>query len=206
MNWLAHLYLSEPNPEFRLGNLLADIAPVASLASLPDAFQRGIAQHRRIDAFTDSHPVVRHSIQRLASPFRRFGGILCDVFYDHFLARDWDSYSSQPLSLFAQSVYGSFDAYRSLISPEAYSRLEQMRAGDWLCSYGEPVGVSQALERIGSRLRRPVDLSQSVLVLERDYDSFHSDFKAFFPELSSHINGSSSQLTASVRLHNPILQ
>lgn len=34
MNWLAHLYLSEPNPEFRLGNLLADIATDQSLASL----------------------------------------------------------------------------------------------------------------------------------------------------------------------------
>src|SRR6266850_1875154 len=124
MNWLAHLYLSEPNPEFRLGNLLADIAPDRSLASLPAAFQRGIAQHRRIDAFTDSHPVVRRSIQRFAPPFRRFGSIVCDVFYDHFLARDWDSYSSEPLSTFAQSVYGSFDAYRPLISPEAFSRLD----------------------------------------------------------------------------------
>src|SRR5690348_4103786 len=102
MNWLAHLYLSEANPEFRLGNLLADIASRESLVSLPEAFQRGIAQHRRIDAFTDSHPVVRRSIQRFNPPLRRFGNILCDVFYDHFLARDWDSYSSEPLSPFAQ--------------------------------------------------------------------------------------------------------
>jgi acyl carrier protein phosphodiesterase len=189
MNWLAHLYLSEPNPEFRLGNLLADIATDQSLASLPDSFQRGIAQHRRIDAFTDSHPVVRQSIQRFGPPFRRFGSILCDVFYDHFLARDWDSYSSEPLSTFAQGVYGTFDTYRSLISPEAYSQLHQMRTGDWLCSYRELAGASQALQRIGSRLRRPVDFSESVLALERDYDSFHSDFRTFFPELSSHASG-----------------
>jgi acyl carrier protein phosphodiesterase len=188
MNWLAHLYLSEPNPEFRLGNILADIARNESLVSLPDAFQRGIAQHRRIDAFTDSHPVVRRSIQRFAPPFRRFGSILCDVFYDHFLARDWDTYSSEPLTTFTQSIYASFDTYRSLISPEAYSQLDQMRAGDWLCSYRELVGVSDALKRIGSRLRRPVDFSESVLALERDYDSFHADFRAFFPELSNHVS------------------
>lgn len=188
MNWLAHLYLSEPNPEFRLGNLLADIAAAQSLASLPAAFQRGITQHRRIDSFTDSHPVVRRSTQRFAPPFRRFGSILCDVFYDHFLARDWDSYSSEPLSTFAQSVYRSFDAYRALISPDAYSQLEQMRAGDWLCSYRDLAGVSHALERIGFRLRHPVDFSKSVLALERDYELFHSDFEAFFPELSSHVS------------------
>jgi acyl carrier protein phosphodiesterase len=191
MNWLAHLYLSEPNPEFRLGNLLADIAPNESLASLPDGFQRGIVQHRRIDAFTDSHPVVRRSIQRFAPPLRRFGSILCDVFYDHFLARDWDAYSSEPLSTFSQSVYGSFDAYRPIISPDAYSRLEQMRAGDWLCLYRELAGVAHALERIGSRLRRPVDFSQGVSALQRDYESLHADFRTFFPELSSHVSASS---------------
>ena len=189
MNWLAHLYLSEPNPEFRLGNLLPDIARGQSLASLPEAFQQGITQHRRIDAFTDSHPLVRRSIQRFTPPFRRFGGILCDVFYDHFLARDWDSYSSEPLSAFAQSVYASFDVYRPLIAPDAYSLLDNMRAGDWLCSYRDLAGISRALERIGSRLRRPVDLSQSVLTLQREYDSFDSDFRTFFPELSSYVSG-----------------
>jgi len=185
MNWLAHLYLSEPNPEFRIGNLLPDIVSLDELALLPDSFQQGIRQHRRIDAFTDSHPVFRRSIQRFAPPFRRFGGILCDIFYDHFLARGWDFYSSEPLSTFAQKVYGSFDAYRSVLSPEAYVRLDLMRAGDWLCSYRDLAGICDAVERMGSRLRRPINFSPSLLVFEREYDSFHADFKTFFPELSA---------------------
>src|SRR5258708_728566 len=115
MNWLAHLYLSEQNPAFRLGNLLPDLLPPASLASLPADFQRGIEQHRRIDVFTDTHPVVRRSIQRVDPPFRRFGGILCDVFYDHFLARDWCSYSPEPLSVFASAFYESIEQYRAYI-------------------------------------------------------------------------------------------
>ncbi len=189
MNWLAHLYLSERKPAFRLGNLLADFLPPVRLASLPVDFQRGIEQHRRIDAFTDAHPVVRRSIQRVEPPFRRFGAILCDLFYDHFLARDWRSYSPEPLPVFTRAVYESFEQFRADIPPGAYAHLDQMRAGDWLCSYQNLSGVVQALRRIGSRFRRPVDLAPSISILEHNYDVFHSDFRAFFPELQSHVAG-----------------
>jgi len=188
MNWLAHLYLSEPDPAFRLGNLLPDLIPARSLTSLPAEFQKGVGQHRRIDAFTDSHPVVRRSIQRIEPSSRRFGGILCDIFYDHFLARDWASYSSQLLPEFARTIYASFDQYRASIPPDACLLLDQMRTADWLCSYRELAGVSRALERIGSRLRRPVPLAHAISALEHNYDAFHSDFRAFFPELQSHVS------------------
>src|SRR4051794_25859022 len=56
MNWLAHLFLSEPDTDFRLGNLLADSIARAERPSLPQNFQRGIHQHIKIDAFTDTHP------------------------------------------------------------------------------------------------------------------------------------------------------
>ena len=187
MNWLAHLYLSENNPAFRLGNLLPDILPPPQLAPLPADFQRGIAQHRRIDAFTDAHPVVRRSIRRFEPPLRRFGGILCDVFFDHFLARDWPFYSPEPLAQFTQAVYDSFGQFREYVPPHVYARLDTMRTDDWLCSYQDLAGVARALERIGSRFRRPVDLCRSLSVLEDSYDVFHADFRAFFPDLQSHV-------------------
>ena len=35
MNWLAHLYLSEPTPAFRIGNLLPDLAAAPVLSRCP---------------------------------------------------------------------------------------------------------------------------------------------------------------------------
>ena len=128
MNWLAHLYLSEADPAVRIGNLLPDILPAPVLASLSAEFQPGISMHYRIDAFTDAHPVVRQSVRRFTPPFRRFGGILTDLFYDHFLARDWAKYSGEPLREFTESVYMSFTDYRDRLPAEANLRLEQMRA------------------------------------------------------------------------------
>jgi acyl carrier protein phosphodiesterase len=68
--------LSDPDPAARVGSLLPDLVPMNALASLPEGLQRGVAQHQRIDAFTDAHPIARQSISRFAPPFRRFGGIL----------------------------------------------------------------------------------------------------------------------------------
>ena len=84
MNWLAHLFLSEPSAAFRIGNLLPDLARPSELSGLSTEFIRGMEQHRLIDAFTDSHPVVRRSIARVGPEFRRFGGIFVDIYFDHF--------------------------------------------------------------------------------------------------------------------------
>ncbi|HTH49316.1 MAG TPA: ACP phosphodiesterase [Candidatus Limnocylindria bacterium] len=187
MNWLAHLYLSEATPAFRIGNLLPDLAPASELVGLRREFQRGISQHRHIDAFTDRNPVFRQSIARIEAPYRRYGGILVDVFYDHFLARDWATFSSQPLAEFVAEVYASFDPLRAEIPPLAYHRLEQMKAGDWLNSYGDLKGIAVTLNRMAARFSRPTPIAGAGSVLEENYQSFRADFMSFFPELVVHV-------------------
>ena len=110
-----------------------------------------------------------------------------DVVYDHFLSRDWQSFSDTPLTEVVSEFYASFESHRADIPPEAYARLQQIRAGGWLYSYGDVSGVAQALHRISFRLRRPVDLAPSVSVLEHDYNSLRTDFAVFFPELLTHV-------------------
>jgi acyl carrier protein phosphodiesterase len=187
MNWLAHLYLSEPNPRFRIGNLLPDLVPMSALSGLSPDLMRGVRQHRRIDAFTDTHPIVRRSISRVRPDFRRFGGILVDIFYDHFLAREWLSFSPTPLEIFIAEFYASFDACRSEIPSEAMVHLERIQQMNWLYSYREVSGIRTALDRLGLRLRRPVPLGEAISVLQENYDALYKDFCVFFPELISHL-------------------
>jgi acyl carrier protein phosphodiesterase len=187
MNWLAHLFLSEASAAFRIGNLLPDMVGAAALSKLSPEFIRGIHQHRRIDTFTDSHPIVRRSIARVGPEFRRFGGIFVDIFYDHFLSREWTTLSRTPLMDFTEEIYQSFARHRAEIPGEAYGVLERMKCENWLCSYGDLHGVSTTLGRIGLRLRRPTPLAQGAAILEADYAGFHADFSEFFPELISHV-------------------
>ncbi len=187
MNWLAHLFLSEPCPAFRIGNVLPDLVRQSKLECLPEAYQRGIRQHRRIDAFTDTHPVVRRSILRLGPEYRRFGGILTDMFYDHFLSRAWASFSAQPLPLFTAEVYASFDDHREIIPAEAHPPLDGMKDENWLGHYGEMEGLEDTLRRIGLRFRRPVDLAAAMRVFQQEYSGLEDDFHEFFPALNRHV-------------------
>jgi acyl carrier protein phosphodiesterase len=191
MNWLAHLLLSEPTDEFRIGNLLPDMLPLDSLTGLPPGFLLGVNCHRRIDAFTDTHPVVRRSIGRLENRHRRFGGIIVDLFYDHFLARDWAAYSQLALEPFTEEVHAAFIRQRSRIPAPVVPVLEAMSEGNWLCSYREREGVRIALNRIGARLKKPQSLGDAVTDLELHYDALHGDFREFFPELLAHVRATS---------------
>ncbi len=195
MNWLAHLLLSEPHPAFRIGNLLPDLVPMATLAGLPAPYLRGIECHRRIDAFTDSHAIFRRSVARFPAPFRRFGGVITDVFYDHLLTRVWRQYSATPLDDFAHEIYASFDAHRADVPPDAWEKLALMREWNLLGSYRTREGVRGALERIGRRLRRPFDLGASIAVLETHEAEFQNDFAEFFPQLQAHVTDGARKTT-----------
>lgn len=185
MNWLAHLFLSDPDPHCRIGNLLPDVLRGPDLARVPGVFQRGIAQHRMVDRFTDAHPVFRRSVRRVQGPLRRYGPVLVDVFYDHFLSRGWDRFAAVGLDAFVSEFDGSVEREGRLLPPEALARLRQIRDGGWLRSYAEPAGVAEALRRTSHRLRRHVPLEDAVGILREEESGFRADFDEFFPELRS---------------------
>ena len=118
----------------RTGSILPDFDRIRDPGALPHDLQRGIRLHHQIDAFTDAHPIVRTSVRRIPAPFRRFGGILTDLWYDHFLARDWAQHSDIPLREFVDQAYGAINECRPHLSAVACERLDQMREADWLSS------------------------------------------------------------------------
>jgi acyl carrier protein phosphodiesterase len=160
---------------------------MAELENFPAEFQNGIARHRRIDAFTDSHGVVKRSVARIAPPFRRYGGILVDVFYDHFLTADWNEYSNLARHDLVSEFYDSFEEVRNEVPDTTFWVFVKMREEDWLGCYVDLAGVEITLRRISSRLRRPFDLGEAVAELERNYGELHNDFRLFFPQLVAYM-------------------
>ncbi|MBW4684631.1 MAG: DUF479 domain-containing protein [Komarekiella atlantica HA4396-MV6] len=192
MNWLAHLFLSEPNVESRLGNLLADIVKGSVRQELNSNIQRGIECHLIIDKFTDSHIVVKRSKELINSNYRRFAGVLIDVFYDHFLAKNWSDYANVSLDEFTVEIYKSFQAYQGQIPVAVSEIITRVADEDWLGAYRNLTGVENTLERISKRLsmrssHRLFLLTEAIGELTTHYDEFEHDFQEFFPELCSHV-------------------
>ena len=118
MNWLAHLRLAPDEPLVRLGNLAGDFVRGVDLQTLDPRVRRGIDQHRAIDRFVDGHEVHRRSRARFGEAWRRFAGVALDVFYDHFLARDWAQYGDG-------ATLESLAAYESFGRPVVSERKER---------------------------------------------------------------------------------
>jgi acyl carrier protein phosphodiesterase len=183
MNYLAHLYLSEQTEDAWLGSLLGDFVKGPLDERYNEAITRAIALHRKIDTFTDAHPVVLQSKARISPPRRRYAGIMVDMFYDHFLAKNWREFHGEPLGGFTAKIY-SMLARQHAILPERLQRMAPFMAqGDWLGSYAEVRSIHTALDRMGQRLTRENRLLNSAEELVEHYAGLEADFRAFLPQV-----------------------
>jgi acyl carrier protein phosphodiesterase len=183
MNHLAHLFLAGRDRGSIVGNLAADFVKGRLDGSLPEGVARGIAMHRRVDAFTDAHPLVAASRRRLTPLLHHHARIVVDVFYDYFLFDQWETFTSEPLEEFVPRVYGELTAGLDLVPRPAAWPIARMIANGWLTRCRTVDGVSRTLTFIARRLRRPVDLAAATPLLERERDGFAREFRAFFPEV-----------------------
>jgi acyl carrier protein phosphodiesterase len=191
MNHLAHLLLSGDAPQHQLGNLLGDFirgslrAP-AFQAAYPPAVREGVALHRRIDGYTDAHPLHRRSRQRWPAPWRRYGGILTDVLYDHYLCRHWQRFVHAPLRAFTRRTYADLLAQRALMPAAASRYVTRLAAVDGLGAYADAESLARVLAALDARLRRPAGLPAALAILPALDAELEADFLAFFPELIAH--------------------
>ena len=189
MNFLAHIYLSGDNPRVMVGNFIGDFVKGRNLLQQFDeevAF--GVALHRSIDYYTDHHPVVKESKNRLWPTYRHYSAVLIDVFYDHFLSRGWRQFSSAPLDEYATKTYATLKSFELLLPPDVRQLLPYMTRQNWLVNYGNFDGLQQTLNGMARRSRHESKMEQSITELELHYDAFKLEFERFFPDLILHCN------------------
>ena len=184
MNYLAHIYLAQHSDDAMLGALLGDFVKPHSGHQFSAEIEAEIVTHRKVDSFTDSHPLVLDAKALFEGPRRRYAGILLDVFYDHLLAANWARYSKVPLHAFIQRFYAALARSADLLPPNLARAAPYMIEQDWLGSYQHYQGVEIAIRRISTRLSKNGDLLRDGLAdLQANYAQLEDGFHAFFPEL-----------------------
>lgn len=184
MNYLAHIYLARHSDEAMLGSLLGDFVKPHSGSRFSPEVEAEIVTHRKVDSFTDSHPIVLDAKRLFSGPSRRYAGILLDVFYDHLLARDWARYCAEPLDGFIQRFYGALARHAAVLPPNLAHMAPRMIEQDWLGSYVDYAGVEIAIRRISTRLSKNGEqLRDGLADLKANDAELARGFHAFFPEL-----------------------
>ena len=187
MNFLAHLHLAAHTRSSLTGNLLGDFVKGTLPTGLAAHFDEGIWLHRKIDAFTDSHPEHKAAVASFEAPWRRFGGIVVDMIYDHWLSQHWGLFSTEPLPRFLQRSYDQLLADHPRLPDGLPLPLKRMAEQNWIASYQRKEGLAQALNGIGRRLRRPMPLGDALLTLdEAQWQGCEAGFLHFYPQLMHH--------------------
>jgi acyl carrier protein phosphodiesterase len=186
MNFLAHIYLSGDSDLIKIGNFMADGVRGNKHLELHSDIQKGIILHRSIDTFTDAHPLFRQSTKRLHANYHHFSGVIVDVFYDHFLAKNWHLYSDEKLEDYVATFYESLDIHHDLLTEKSQLMKPYMIQQNWLLSYRTIEGIEKILSQMDNRIKRESNMRLSVQELRLFYQEFEDDFTIFFNELRNH--------------------
>ncbi len=188
MNFLAHLYLSGDDQELKIGNFIADSVkgkPSAELYSV--GVIRGIQIHRQIDTFTDSHPIVLESIKRLREHHGKYAGVVVDIAYDHFLAKNWSRYSSVELYEYVHDCYLLLLKHKAEFPDKVQRYLPHMVKSNWLYHYKTLEGIDKVYKGMAKRTPFDANMSSAMKDLWMDYEAYENEFTLFFPELIAYV-------------------
>ena len=183
MNYLAHIYLSGDNDLVTIGNFIADGIKGKNYKKYPTDIQIGILLHRNIDTFTDAHETVRMSTKRLHEKYGHYSGIIVDMLYDHFLAKNWSKYCDDSLETYVESFYDSLEDHYDVLPLRIQKMMPYMIADNWLVSYASIEGITRALEGMNRRTKNRSSMNEAVNELETFYTAFENEFTLFFEEL-----------------------
>ena len=183
MNYLAHIYLSGDNSLITIGNFIADGIKGKNYKEYQKDVQIGILLHRYIDSYTDSHKTFRMSTKRLHEKYGHYSGVIVDILYDHFLAKNWKKYSNIPLDKYIDTFYDSLGTYYDILPLRIQKMMPYMLTDNWLLSYASIEGISKILDGMNRRTKNRSNMNEAIVELETFYTEFENEFSIFFDEL-----------------------
>ncbi|MFS4481781.1 ACP phosphodiesterase [Hyunsoonleella sp. 2307UL5-6] len=184
MNYLAHIYLSGNNHLVTIGNFIADGVKGKQYKIYDRDIQIGILLHRHIDTYTDAHKTVRLSTKRLHKKYGHFSGIIVDILYDHFLAKNWNTYSNIPLENYVDDFYKSLKDNYEVLPTRIQKMMPYMITDNWLLNYASIEGIAKVLYGMNKRTKNISGMDKAVKELEEFYSEFEKEFTSFFEELT----------------------
>lgn len=187
MNFLAHIYLSGNDPLIQIGNFIADRVRGKAYIDFPLGIQHGILLHREIDSYTDFHPVFRESKKKLVPRYNHYSGVVIDIFYDHFLAKNWKMYSDLSLEEYARDFYGLLENNYEVLPTAIQNMMPIMTMENWLVKYRSIDGLAYILKQMDSRTDYSSKMQFATEELEMYYEDFQAEFTFFFEEIQLHM-------------------
>jgi len=171
-----------------IGNFIADHIKGNQFGHFNPEIQQGIVLHRAIDTFTDTHEIVRKSKRRLHERYRHYDGVIIDIFYDYFLAKNWTCYSAIPLDIYTKSIYNLFKEKAEELPIKSQQFISYMIEYNILYNYQFKDGIAKVLNGMNNRTKGKSQMNLAIEDLKNLHTELEQDFKFFFKDLQDFTN------------------
>lgn len=187
LNYLAHAYLFQGNPDIRFGNLIADFVKGRQIHSYNPLVQEGIRIHRFIDVFTDKHPLIHQAVDFFKPHYRFSGPVFVDILLDHFLANDLTRFENDTLMEFTRDVYLMIQERTHLLNEEMTKFFGYMEEYNWLYHYKNREGIEKSIRGICKRHPVLGEADPALDIFESRFHDLKAIYQDFFPELHEEV-------------------
>ncbi|HXB44898.1 MAG TPA: ACP phosphodiesterase [Puia sp.] len=181
MNYLAHAYLSFRDGEILTGNMISDFVKGKKKFEYPLQIQKGIALHRAIDEFTDSHEQTRKAKSYFKGTYGLYSGAFIDIVYDHFLAKDTKEFANEPLASFSKNTYALLQAHQNAFPEKFHQVFHYMQLHDWLYNYQFKEAIGKSFRGLVYRAAYMHDSATAFSIFNDNYEQLNKCYDFFFP-------------------------
>jgi acyl carrier protein phosphodiesterase len=195
MNFLAHIYLSGVQDDVIIGNFMGDYVKGHDYNKYPPLLRKGMIIHRKIDSFTDTHPVVSKHKSYFQPKYRKYAGIVTDIIYDHFLSNDWYSFSDENFDDYVNNIYRLLEDNIYRMPDDLKRMVPRLVKNRWLNLYRDIEGIEGVLIGMSKGTSLPAEADFAMYILRKHYNEIKHDFSPYFNELIAHINEQEKLIT-----------
>jgi acyl carrier protein phosphodiesterase len=189
LNYLAHIYFSGTQRQVAVGNFIGDFVKGKAYEDYPPGIKKGILLHRKIDHFTDTHPVFQETVELLRPSFGRYSGIMADMYYDYLLASEFDNYTNgKSLGSFTRNFYISALLYYKWLPQKVKGFIFHFIGTNRLKKYATYKGLHDSLEIMSVYKSNSINPDLGIEFLAQNEKQLRAYFNQFLKEAIQKFN------------------
>lgn len=188
MNYLAHLFLSPDQPQQMAGNYMADMIKSIEEKNVLPHVKKGIELHRVIDHSTDHHPIFVEHRRMLYPHFRKYAGVVLDIYYDYLLFLNWKYVTCESFGHFEKRIYDTLLKAKDDVPPRITDIMMRMISDRWLRHYTTMDGMNRVFGRLERKVKFPIKFHDAMEVLNEQIPQWRREHLIFFKDMKKTVS------------------
>jgi acyl carrier protein phosphodiesterase len=187
MEIIVNAFFSSQNAETMVGSFLGSGYINNHHNKFTPTIEGGQLISHYIDEFISKHPVCQKSIDLLSPKARKYGSTILRLYYDHFLAKNWEKYSPQPYEVFCEEILSVMKTQNDLFPYKPKRVVNRIIKKKGILQLRTINGLNQYIQDMTRYNSYNSTICEAVGDLVKNYDSFNRDFQEIFPEMEKEI-------------------